>query len=316
MEPLTGIAPPLNRQFERGPLRVWIAGAIVLAGAVLFHAPLYALWLLSFTSSLHSHTLMIPAVSLYILWLRRKWVFADLTFSPRIGGAILSAGLLIAAFQGIQADALQQADRLFLAVLGLLLWLTGGFVLVCGRPAFKKALFPILFLGFMLPLPPALENPVLHFLQSGSALAARMVLELLGVPVHSEGMLISVPGLTVEVAAQCSGIRSALALLILSTVAGYLFLNAYWRRVVLVLAVIPVTILKNGLRIVTLALLGAYVDIAYLTDSVLHSSGGKPFLVLAVLMLAPVLWLLRRTERKKEANPVAVIQVRRFKGSL
>jgi exosortase/archaeosortase family protein len=138
------------------------------------------------------------------------------------------------------------------------------------------------------------------FLQTGSAFAARQVLTLLNVPVYFEGLFISLPGVTVEVAEQCSGIRSAIALMILTTVAGYMYLSSNWHRFVFMLAVVPVTIFKNGLRVVTLAMLGAYVDMSYLTDSFVHSSGGKPFMVLGIALMLPVLWGLGRSERRRQ----------------
>jgi exosortase/archaeosortase family protein len=87
--------------------------------------------------------------------------------------------------------------------------------------------------------------------------------------------------------------------------AGYMFLNSSRRRVLLVLAVIPITIFKNGLRIAVLALLGAYVDMAWLTNSWLHRQGGKPFLLLGLVLMAPILWALVRNERKHGELPVS-----------
>jgi len=52
------------------------------------------------------------------------------------------------------------------------------------------------------------------------------------------------------------------------------------------------------MRIVTLSLLGIYVDQRILYGE-LHKSGGIPFFIVALVMLAPVLWYLRRSEKKK-----------------
>ena len=73
---------------------------------------------------------------------------------------------------------------------------------------------------------------------------------------------------------QCSSIRSSLAMLITSVVAGYLTLPSGWRRVVLIPAVVPITIFKNAVRITTITLLSIYVDGKFLTDSWLHHSRG------------------------------------------
>ena len=93
-------------------------------------------------------------------------------------------------------------------------------------------------------------------------------------------------------------IRSSLALIVATTAAGYVFLDTGWRRLIGVLAIIPITIFKNALRITALTLMASYVDPSWLTDSWLHRAGGKPFFFIALLLWAPILWLLWRSERR------------------
>ena len=64
----------------------------------------------------------------------------------------------------------------------------------------------------------------------------------------------------------------------------------------LILSVLPITIFKNALRILTLTLLGAYVDQRIL-DSVVHRAGGIPFFGLALLLFGCVLWVLRKGDK-------------------
>jgi exosortase len=110
-----------------------------------------------------------------------------------------------------------------------------------------------------------------------------------------DGVVFHMPGLSIEVAPQCSGIRSSLALAITCVLAGHMFLKRGWNKALLVLAVIPITMLKNGIRIVTLTLLALYVDRGFLESS-LHRDGGILFFVLALCLMAPILFLLRRSE--------------------
>jgi exosortase len=108
-----------------------------------------------------------------------------------------------------------------------------------------------------------------------------------------------VPGLAIEVAEQCSGIRSSLALLITSIIAGYMILETKKRRIILAISVIPITVIKNAIRITTLTLLSVYVDMAWMTSSWLHRGGGIVFfMIVLVLFLIPTLLLLRRSEKK------------------
>jgi exosortase/archaeosortase family protein len=84
--------------------------------------------------------------------------------------------------------------------------------------------------------------------------------------------------------------------LILSTVTGYLFLRTASRRFILVLAVFPITVFKNALRIVTITFLANQVDQRFLTDHWIHSSGGIPFFAVALTLFIPIVWMLRKSE--------------------
>ena len=170
--------------------------------------------------------------------------------------------------------------------------------MVVGTGGLRAACFPLLFLFFTIPIPEGILKPIIRFLQAGSAEAAYWMLRAVGVPLFRDGFLFTLPGLTVEVAEQCSGIRSGISLFLVGILAGRIFLESGWRRLALAAAVVPITIAKNGLRIVTLSLLGAYVDRGVLQGP-LHKAGGIPFFGVALVMLAVVLWALRRGESRK-----------------
>jgi len=108
--------------------------------------------------------------------------------------------------------------------------------------------------------------------------------------------LFALLGVTIEIAKQCSGIRSSLALVIASLLAGYLLLRSPWRKAALALATLPLLVVKNGIRIVSLSLLSIYVDPTFLTGR-LHQEGGVVFFLLALVMMAPVLLFLQRSEQ-------------------
>ena len=111
-------------------------------------------------------------------------------------------------------------------------------------------------------------------------------------------MIFEMPNLTIEVAPQCSGIRSGISILISSLLAGHLFLRSMWRRGLLVLIAVPVLIFKNALRIGMLSYLAVHWDKRILTSH-LHTEGGIPFFVLGLILLYPVLVMLIRSESKQ-----------------
>jgi exosortase/archaeosortase family protein len=85
-------------------------------------------------------------------------------------------------------------------------------------------------------------------------------------------------------------------MLVITTVfLSHLFLRSWWRRALLVAAAIPLSVAKNGLRIVTIAELGTRVDHGFLTGR-LHHHGGIVFFGIAVVAVGALLFVLRRTE--------------------
>jgi exosortase/archaeosortase family protein len=88
-------------------------------------------------------------------------------------------------------------------------------------------------------------------------------------------------------------------LFITSILAGYFFLDRFWKQAVLAVFVFPVTVFKNGIRIIIISLLGAYVDKGFLTGGFLHKSGGFIFFIPALGLLGLALLGLRRAQRAR-----------------
>jgi exosortase/archaeosortase family protein len=78
-----------------------------------------------------------------------------------------------------------------------------------------------------------------------------------------------------------------------------LFLHTTLRRSILAVAIFPITVVKNALRITTISLLANEVDSRFLTSHWIHSSGGIPFFAVALALFIPLVWILRKTEMPK-----------------
>ena len=87
-----------------------------------------------------------------------------------------------------------------------------------------------------------------------------------------DGVVFELPGIVLQVAQECSGIRSSWVLFITGLVASHLFLRTRWRRIVLVAFVIPLGILRNGFRILVIGLLSVHVG-PHMVDSIIHRQG-------------------------------------------
>ena len=183
------------------------------------------------------------------------------------------------------------------AALSALLFGAGAFLLLFGRVAFRKAFFPFAFLLFAVPIPLVVMEKVISILVIASTAVTRFFFEAIGVPFIQEGAVFHLPDLSIEVAQQCSGIRSSLALLITTVLAGHLFLKKFRSQAILVMAVFPVAVFKNGVRIVTLYLLSYFVDMGIIEGGFLHKSGGFIFFGLGLVILGGGLLALRKLER-------------------
>ncbi len=306
---------------------------LVLACAAAYGS-LRDLYYSSRNSPYYSHIVLIPLVSAYLLY-QKRFLFtrkdrldaphrgnggevlvcsvkghdddcpaasggksAHLRLSLVAGVPVLLAGVLLYIIGRNIQYLVSQNDFTSVIALAAVLFVHGAFMLCYGVNAYKVAMFPLLFLIFVIPIPDRLMEGIIYLLQKGSTEFADMLLVVSGTPYLREGFTFHLPGQSVEVAPQCSGIRSGLALFITCILAAHLFLKTGWRKVVLALVAIPVAMLKNGIRITTLTLLGTYVDPRILSSS-LHREGGIPFFVVALLLMVPVLFYLRKAEKKR-----------------
>ncbi len=273
-------------------------GGFIIAALLMIYTPLKDLLDTAANREYYSHILLIPFVSIYLIYLKRKEIYSDKVYSFGVGASVMLIGIILYAAGRSLGASLNQNDFTSLITFSALALLLGAFISAYGVSAFRKALFPLLFLGFMIPIPSLLMSGIIYFLQVGSTEFTNILLTVTGVPFFREGFVFNLTGMSVEVAKQCSGIRSSLALLITALLAGHLFLNTGWKKVILAVSIFPIAMFKNGIRIVTLTLLGTYVDPRILQSS-LHREGGIPFFIVALLLLAPVLFFLRKSEKTK-----------------
>jgi exosortase len=265
------------------------------AGVALVHMNvLHALYLYARRNETASHVVLVPFVTLVLIRLSRSPIFAasQVAWGRGLGLIVVGAGLSLGAW--LASGSLTAEDALSLAVGGIVLQWLGGFLLFYGAEVFRAALFPLLFLAFTVPLPAIVLDPLILFLRSGSAHLVAGLFALTGTPYFREGFVFALPTVVIEIATECSGIRSSLALVLTSLIAGHLYLDRTWKKVVLVAVALPLTILKNGIRIVSLSLLSIHVNPGFLTGQ-LHHDGGIVFFLLTLAMLAPIFALLRRS---------------------
>lgn len=270
---------------------IWTAAVLVIA-----LPPLVDLLRTRWLSEYYSHILLIPLVSAYMIFRRRREMFRGTASAHPLGIAAVAAGVgLYVAGRLFGGELDVQAS---LTTLGALLFWCGSYLLLYGKSGSRRAFFPLAFLIFTVPIPALIIEKIIAVLVVGSAYMTRLLFLVLGVPFVQEGPVFRLPGFAIEVAQECSGIRSSLALFITTVLAGQIFLKRFWRQALLALAVLPVALFKNAIRIVTLYLLSYFVDMRIIMGGFLHRSGGFIFFGLGLFVLGSLLWLLKQGESR------------------
>jgi exosortase len=208
---------------------------------------------------------------------------------------VILAGILFYWFgQYLSLSVIGEAS-LVPTILSFVVSVEGAFILCFGGEALRRGRFAFLFLFLTVPLPTSVLNEAVYQLQSGSTFLAERIFQFLSVPVLRDNFVLYLPGLQIEVAKECSGIRSSTALLIIAIWASHVYLKQLWTKGLLLAVAAPLAIFKNSVRIVTLCLLALHVDPGFLSGR-LHRDGGVVFFLFTLLLLGCVLQGLRFAE--------------------
>lgn len=269
-----------------------------------FWNSLWTLVNLTLRDDRYSHILPIPLIAASLVFLERKKIFASRRYCPSLGVPLLGIGLVLFWLAQTRFSTLNQNDHLSLVVLSMVLVWIAGFVLCYGTQSFGAGLFEWLFLLLMIPIPIVVLDKAVLALQESSAITTYGLFKVLGVPVLWQHFRFSLPGVEIEIAKECSGIRSSLALFISSILAGHMFLQSNWTKSLFTLLSVPVIIFKNAVRIVTISWLGVYVDSGFLHGR-LHRYGGLPFSVVSLAIMLAALFAMQKRENQCDGRTMA-----------
>jgi exosortase C (VPDSG-CTERM-specific) len=269
------------------------------AGLVIsFGGSLVSLGIHAAGSPLHSHILLIPFVSAYLLYIRRTQLPNDYSPSPiwaMVGLLVGLAALFAAQATGIFSPPFTYNDHLALMTLSFISLLAAGGFVFLGQKWMLAATFPFTFLIFMVPMPDAIAEDLDTASKLATAEVASVFFNMGGTPVLRDSTVFQLPNITIQVAQECSGIRSSWVLVITSLLASNLFLKSPWRRAALVCFVVPLGIVRNGFRVWVIGMLCIHIG-PQMIHSLVHRRGGPFFFVLSLIPLFFLLWWLRRGE--------------------
>ena len=224
------------------------------------------------TNIYYSHGYLMLPLAFWLAW-RRRDVLQSLSVHPSWSGLFLlltGLGFFIIG---------KKADILFAQGLSLLMVLGGTIWVLMGRSALKKLAFPIGILGFMIPLPYLLLDPIGFPMKEFAAATSAGVLQAFGMPIFQDGVYLYLPDYLLVVEDVCNGLRSLISMTMVGTVLGYILLPALGDRIILSLLSIPIAIVANILRILLTAVLGYYVSDEFAQGFLHEFSGLFVFLV-------------------------------------
>ncbi len=198
----------------------------------------------------YSHGYMLPLITLYFIW-QKKNTLVQSEFTPSWWGvALIILALVVFVVGEVSALFILTQYALIVVILGLAL-------AIMGWPAVKPVIVPILLLAFAIPMPYFLEASLSANLQLLSSKLGVYFIRWCQIPVYLEGNIIDLGVFKLQVVEACSGLRYLFPLLSLGFICAYLYEAPFWKRVILVLSTIPITILMNSFRI---GMIGVLVD--------------------------------------------------------
>ena len=267
----------------RTPL-VGAAGALALL-ALIFWSNLSHFLLSWSTDENYSHGFLVPFISLYFANMAAERGPVAIRGGGRLGSVLLAGALLMKLATVVIVVGT-------LGDLALIVAIAGVCALLGGIEVLKRYWFPIAFLVFMVPLPVALYAVIASPLQLLVSKVASVMLNATGVPVLTEGNMMTLPGgVQMFVAEACSGMRQLTGFLALTAAVAYLADRPRWYRASVVIASVPIAMTANMARVTLTGYIMYFVNPAYASGTY-HTLEGLIMLGFGLSLLRAYCWVL------------------------
>lgn len=279
-------------------IRPWqyylLAGLVLLLYLPVLSALVRNWWI----DANYSHGFFVPLLSAYVIWEKRRTLSRQAARPSWWGLPLVLGSIAVLVVASLGAE-------LFLARISLLGVLAGLVLYFRGWRTIRLLAFPLGLLVLMVPLPAIIYNQIVFPLQLlASRLATSCLQAMQLVPVMREGNVLVLPSGSIEIVEACSGIRSLMTLITLAAAYGYFAEKRNWIRGVLIVAMLPVAVVSNAIRVMCSALMSEKWGPAAAEGTVHTLSGIVLFLASVCMMLAlhgVLMMLSRLAARRKEA---------------
>jgi exosortase len=268
-------------------IKLLILFTLWLAAFIPVYPSLVNTWL---NHSDNSHGILVPLVSAFFIWQKRKELSLTTISNSNWGGIILamSMGFYLLSYAG--GIAVVSRGMMVSSLSGLVIF-------TLGKRYFKLLAFPLLFLFFMVPIPDSILGLVALPLQLFATKASTFLIQTFSIPAYREGNMLYFAQTQLEVAEACSGIRSIMSFGMLSFIFAYMMDNIWWKRIFLVLSTIPLALFVNIVRVTGTGILAHYYG-AKVALGFLHEFSGLAVFALGFFLLLGEFLLLNKVRGK------------------
>jgi exosortase len=271
----------------------WLATVLLAAVfCILFFSALRELLLDWSIDPNYNHGFLIPLISAYLIWKKRKKLQC-MIFQPAFGKGIALLCCAMSLFIVANAGA-----EWFLTRAAMLLCIIGLVIYFGGKTLFCELWFPLLYLGFMIPLPYVIYYRLTFPLQQLASFSAFHTMQWFGIPSLREGNILHFAGYSLEIIEACSGLRSIMVLMALGALVAYMAVLPSRLRWLLFLVTIPIAVLANILRLAIIAALGIFWS-PEIAKSFLHESSGILVFLCGLFMLLMLAGILQWFNSRK-----------------
>ncbi|MGD0237095.1 MAG: VPLPA-CTERM-specific exosortase XrtD [Syntrophorhabdales bacterium] len=233
----------------------------------------------------YNYCYLIPLVVLYLIWEKKDALAAERAV-PSWGGLLFLAPGILLFWVG---DLAGELYSLYLSS-----WLVGVGILwmQIGWRRLKAIAFALFMALTMFPLPVFLDTKLTFSLKLISSQLGVKLLHLYGMSAYREGNVIDLGFTKLQVVDACSGLRYLFPLLIMGILLAYFYRAALWKRLLLVLSTIPLTIAINSFRIALTGIIYAHLGAAA-AEGFFHGFSGWLIFMVSLAVLLAEIWILR-----------------------
>ncbi len=263
---------------------LWISVYFVLLAGIFLSALIYLTG--EWKKDDFSYCYIVPFIIFYLIWEKKEQFFSAPSLPSWKGIFILCLGIFFFWVGELGGEYTALYISFWLVLVGLC-WLHMGWEKI------KIISFPLAFILTMFPPPNFIYNKISVSLKLLSSQLGVATMQIFGMSAYREGNVIDLGFTQLQVVDACSGLRYLFPLIILGLLLAYFYKDFFWKKILLVISTIPISIFVNGIRIASVGILypvfGQKVAVGFF-----HDFSGWFIFMISVGIMVVEMWVLRK----------------------